>query len=994
MEQDEGEEGRGFVKSRRKRWFSILAAFLIMMMGIPFPGSSLKAASPETDLPSPMEKELAHTEEPGEPEEGNEASGTGQTGTEAERTPLLTEEEKQLQAEAVQEEEEEISVSGQQETDAEYNEEEELQLYGTLQEAMPFAENPASWDEVIEEAVKYLRGEDGILLDQDFLGKVSHTDTDWAVLAISRLGFEDDYRGFLAAADADVKKKYDASPSIGLHKDNATEWHRLAIAVLAAGGDPTNVGGHDLIADGTYNCMVGAPWKQGTNGAIWALIALDSRNYQVPGNSKYTRDDLINYLLENQKAGGGWAIDPSPEKGDAANIDVTAMGIQALAPYHSDERVEEAISRAWDLVLLGVDETVKYGIGTNCETVAQAIIAGCCLGLDPEEVTLESGATLTEALALHIHPDGGFYHDARDSGGGANLMATHQALEAIAAWKLYQNGEGCLYAFGDAGSIGEEEIAQRRAALKSDIQALPSALSAKDRQTIERYLWELNHLGAWEAENPVEYGELKGILEKALAQVEVREELVAVLNQDIWDQIDPLRINQSDKGTVEALMKRYSTLYTDEQKLLENRTSLLEAAKVVDSLADGIIPSRVFQNMRSTKEDFTYYGTTRTGTAYTYVFEADTIKSTNSVNAGVEITKGTDEDVPGSVAMVELGQRGSMNGSVRLSFDYIGNAGSYGVYYMNNEKLSIQSAGQASVTLGKAELTVNQGGRYWLANKTVRIQGNNTTVRSYLNNSSLSLNGASTRFIGNEVGGSQNSTNKTSKNADSEKRETVKATPVRGQVKAVEFEEIEGQDMNLLVEGTLVDGVPYTITFNGKDIVKPADFSYIISAECEHQEEIRQLAESPVLLCMKDAGRFPGKALITISLDLEDEGLLLFCYDEKERKAEYVKKVTVSDKKLMFTLEEGGHYFIAKRAKAGALNDGEKAETASYMEDNFNGWNEAEELILTGNKPGWTSQIDRYLPSILALLAFPTGIIIGRNPNFGRRKKVSVYDEE
>ena len=74
------------------------------------------------------------------------------------------------------------------------------------------------------------------------------------------------------------------------------------------------------------------------------------------------------------------------------------------------------------------------------------------------------------------------------------------------------------------------------------------------------------------------------------------------LDADIWEQIDPLRIDQGDEAGVQALMARYSTLRVEEQEMLSNRQSLLEAAEVIQSLREGIIPARVFQNLRSTEK--------------------------------------------------------------------------------------------------------------------------------------------------------------------------------------------------------------------------------------------------------------------------------------------------------------------------------------------------------------------------------------------------------
>ena len=77
--------------------------------------------------------------------------------------------------------------------------------------------------------------------------------------------------------------------------------------------------------------------KQGLPGAIFALIALDCKDYSLPEGSEVTREALVDYILENEYEGGGWAI-----IGDSADVDVTAQALQALTPYMGDEKVAAA----------------------------------------------------------------------------------------------------------------------------------------------------------------------------------------------------------------------------------------------------------------------------------------------------------------------------------------------------------------------------------------------------------------------------------------------------------------------------------------------------------------------------------------------------------------------------------------------------------------------------------------------------------------------------
>ena len=104
----------------------------------------------------------------------------------------------------------------------------------------------------------------------------------------------------------------------------------------AIGVNPADVNGYNLLyplAD--FNQV---NW-QGINGTIYALIALDSNNYEIPkltetdlqkGLVQTTREKLIAHILQNQLEDGGWTL-----SGTESDADMTAMAIQALAPYYN-----------------------------------------------------------------------------------------------------------------------------------------------------------------------------------------------------------------------------------------------------------------------------------------------------------------------------------------------------------------------------------------------------------------------------------------------------------------------------------------------------------------------------------------------------------------------------------------------------------------------------------------------------------------------------------
>ena len=93
---------------------------------------------------------------------------------------------------------------------------------------------------------------------------------------------------------------------------------------------------------------------------------------------------------------------------------------------------------------------------------------------------------------------------------------------------------------------------------------------------------------------------------------------------------------------------------------------------------------------------------------------------------------------------------------------------------------------------------------------------------------------------------------------------------------------------------------------------------------------------------------------MTLKTELDDDDLLLFSYDTENRKAEYVKKVSVKDGKMEFTLKEGGHYFIAKRALASSLDESTDAEKQEIQDASDAAedvpWDASEETVVLGKR--------------------------------------------
>ena len=256
---------------------------------------------------------------------------------------------------------------------------------------------------------------------------------EWLMLALSRSGKMPE--GWVDSYYASVEEYVKSCGGV-LDAKRYTEYSRLILALTAIGKDPANVAGYDLLAPlGDFDQTN----FQGINGTAYALLALDSGDYEVPacpdGAYQASREEYVAVLLERQSESGGWGFMGS----NNADADGTVMILQALAAYKDDALVAEAIDAA--LAMLSALQDEKGGFGDSCETVAQAIIALCELGVSlQDERFVKNGRSLSDRLMDFSTGEGAFSHAEGQS--EANAMSTEQAFCALTAMYLQQSGKG------------------------------------------------------------------------------------------------------------------------------------------------------------------------------------------------------------------------------------------------------------------------------------------------------------------------------------------------------------------------------------------------------------------------------------------------------------------------------------------------------------------------------------------------------------------------
>ncbi|MCL2300124.1 MAG: hypothetical protein FWC27_08285 [Firmicutes bacterium] len=282
---------------------------------------------------------------------------------------------------------------------------------------------------------------------------VSAVGGEWAILALARGGAAVPggyayYEGYMNRVKQALRGNGGVLPDSSARK---TEVSRAVMALSALGADVTNFDGYNLLLPLANFDDVKA---QGINGVAYALIAFDTRGWAVPAiadtTAQTTRQKLIDNLLGRELAGGGFA-----RIGTTAEADITAMALQALAPYRADPAyptVAAVVDNA--LTALSGLEQANGGFyfeaqGEAAESAAQVVAALAILGIDPatDARFAKAGGNPLTALLKFQKAGGSFNHVA--AGTGNVQMATEQAACALVAYDRFKSGKTALYDMSD-----------------------------------------------------------------------------------------------------------------------------------------------------------------------------------------------------------------------------------------------------------------------------------------------------------------------------------------------------------------------------------------------------------------------------------------------------------------------------------------------------------------------------------------------------------------
>ncbi|PEE62953.1 cell wall anchor protein [Bacillus thuringiensis] len=246
-------------------------------------------------------------------------------------------------------------------------------------------------------------------------------ESDWVAVVLSRSG-----KNVPIEAKLNYVKSVTEKVEKRINRFSATDLARTIIMMNAMSADPKNVGGHNLVQKLYESDKVNS-----VTGYAFALLAFDTKKYEIPVESKWNRVALVEALLNNQHTDGGWTYNSSGSKDSASSVDVTGMVLSALAPYQERSDVKPAIQKA--VAYLYNEQLQNGGFSAdgqeNSNSTAQAII-GLSLVKDVDQNRLHKAM---QNLLSYQLSNGEFKWLPSDQNG--NGMATEQALLALLQFK-------------------------------------------------------------------------------------------------------------------------------------------------------------------------------------------------------------------------------------------------------------------------------------------------------------------------------------------------------------------------------------------------------------------------------------------------------------------------------------------------------------------------------------------------------------------------------
>ena len=262
--------------------------------------------------------------------------------------------------------------------------------------------------------------------------------SDWAVITLLRGG---------KTVDSSILEEYTLAltETVKGWDENVkpTDASKAVLAFTVLDKDVTDIEGVNLINFICNSENLGSA----TNELAYSLLAIYASNAEIQEDALWSKNDIIDKLLTFQTESGGFGLFDT----ETADIDMTAICVQALAPYKSESGVTTAIDKAVDFLKDTISENWDYDGNSN--TTAQVLLAVSALGIDVTDPANGFGTdeqeNIVTSLEMYRNTDGNGYLFA-DS---VNTLATYQVMQAYDAYRKLHKDSVSYWDFGTDGDV-------------------------------------------------------------------------------------------------------------------------------------------------------------------------------------------------------------------------------------------------------------------------------------------------------------------------------------------------------------------------------------------------------------------------------------------------------------------------------------------------------------------------------------------------------------
>lgn len=150
------------------------------------------------------------------------------------------------------------------------------------------------------------------------------------------------------------------------------------------------------------------------------------------------------------------------------------------------------------------------------------------------------------------------------------------------------------------------------------------------------------------------------------------------------------------------------------------------------------------------------------------------------------------------------------------------------------------------------------------------------------------------------------------------------------------FENMIGEDIDYTISHRSNQNYAFRFTFNGMDLKTTKPFQFNVSNQSDLDDKIKLYTDNAFILDFQFQGEFPGKATFETETNLGDGNYVLYYFNERTNKIEFVQNVVVKDGKTSMELSHASTYFISKEIRENKQEEAykelkEESESKTYV---------------------------------------------------------------